>query len=64
MITIKKGKEPISLTEYRASGGRKFDDLDSATKKDIRDSLLKEQGYICAYCMKRIGRDRNHDGLY
>ncbi len=58
MITIKKGKEPASLTQFRAGGGKKFDDLDSETKNDIRDSLLKEQGYLCAYCMKQIGRNK------
>lgn len=62
MITIRKQREPKSLTQFRASGGKKFDDLDSVTKNELRASLLKEQGYICAYCMKRIGRDRNEDG--
>lgn len=62
MITIRKQREPRSLTQFRASGGKKFDDLDSVTKNELRASLLKEQGYICAYCMKRIGRDRDEDG--
>ena len=59
MITIKKNKEPESLTHFRASGGKKFDDLDSETKNDLRDALLKEQGYLCAYCMKQIGRNKD-----
>lgn len=59
MITVRKGHEPVSLTQFRASGGKEFENLDSATKNEIRDSLLKEQGYICAYCMKRIGRGRS-----
>lgn len=64
MITIKKRHEPLSLTKFRASGGKRYDSLDAATKNDIRDSLLKEQGYLCAYCMKRIGRDRNEEGKH
>ena len=64
MITIKKGHEPLSLTEFRSKGGEKFDDLDSQTKEDIRSFLLKEQGFLCAYCMRRIGRDKNDDGFY
>lgn len=63
MITIRKNHEPVSLTNFKSKGGKRFDDLDAQTKTDIRNSLLTEQGYICAYCMKRIGRDRNEDGL-
>lgn len=61
MITIRKNHEPVSLTQYRAGGGKKYDNLDSNTKNDIRDSLLKEQGYLCAYCMNRIGRRNGAD---
>ncbi len=64
MITIRKKSEPTSLTHFRASGGKKFEDLDTKTKEDIRASLLSEQGYLCAYCMKRIGRDKNEEGYY
>lgn len=52
MIYIKKGKEPRSLTEYRSRMGATYDDFKD--KSDIRSSLLKEQGYLCAYCMRRI----------
>lgn len=64
MITIKKGQEPRSLTIFKAKGGEKFDNLDAKTKEDIREALLKEQGFLCAYCMRRIGRDKNEDGYY
>ena len=62
MITIRKRPEPSSLTHFRSMGGKKFDDLDAKTKDEVRESLLLEQGYICAYCMKRIGRDRDEEG--
>ena len=29
-------------------------DADADVKKTLRESLLKEQGYLCAYCMRRI----------
>ena len=51
MILIRKGSEPHSLTRYRKSA---FAYFDGCNKNDIRESLLKEQGYLCAYCMRRI----------
>lgn len=55
MIYIKKGKEPTCLKKYKSSD--KFEDLTSEDKSDLRNSLLVEQGYLCAYCMKRIYKD-------
>ena len=46
MITIKKGSEPHEWTKKRATPGASFESI-----PELRDSLLKEQGYICAYCM-------------
>jgi len=51
MIFIKKGKEPHSLTEYKKQPHAFYD---NCNKDDIRESLLREQGYLCAYCMRRI----------
>lgn len=56
MLYIKKGKEPNSLTKYKKEVGAYYD---GCNKDDIRVSLLKEQGGICAYCMRRIS---NHEG--
>ncbi len=50
-IAKDSANEPTSLKEHRSTPGASYDDCD---KKDIRESLLKEQGYICAYCMQRI----------
>ena len=59
---IIKTKEPKSLTTYRAGISKKdlanlekFDDSPSIVKDDLRSKLLEEQGYICCYCMERIG---------
>lgn len=51
MKLIRKGKEPKSLTFYKKQANAYYDGAD---KVDIRQSLLEEQGYLCAYCMKRI----------
>lgn len=47
--------EPRSLKETRSTPGASYDDCN---KEDIRLALLKEQGYICAYCMRRIDNNR------
>ena len=55
MILIKKGREPESLTQYRKQPFAYYDGCDKAP---IRERLLIEQGYLCAYCMRRI--DKQH----
>lgn len=54
MIYINKGAEPGSFLWYRQQPNARFDDMDSEIKEDLRKSLLKEQGHLCAYCMCRI----------
>lgn len=49
MIRIQKTKEPASWTEHRLTEGAQYEATD-----DLRNALLKDQGYICAYCMRRI----------
>ena len=68
MKNIKKGTEPNSLAEYRNSieidyskdskiARRIFDN--NPDKNILKTFLLKEQGYICCYCMQRI-KDNHH----
>jgi len=52
MRTIRKGTEPKSLTQYRASGGKDYEGY--REKDDLRKSLVREQRGICCYCMARI----------
>ena len=54
MRKINKGKEPNGLKEYRAIPGANYKDMSTTCKDELRDSLLKDQGYICAYCMRHI----------
>lgn len=56
MIYIQKMSEPESLRKYRNTPGADFDSME---KTELRSNLLKEQGYLCAYCMKRIRESRD-----
>jgi len=58
MKYIKKGTEPASLTEFRAAGGKDFDDYRG--KKELSRRLMEEQGFICCYCMQRIKPETVH----
>ena len=49
MIKITKNKEPKEWTQYRNTPG-----VDYQSIPQLVDALLQEQGYICAYCMRRI----------
>lgn len=49
MILIQKKLEPKEWQEYRNTPG-----VDYQSIPELVDSLLEEQGYICAYCMRRI----------
>ncbi|MBC2698059.1 MAG: TIGR02646 family protein [ANME-2 cluster archaeon] len=37
-----------------------YDDLVNPEKKEVKDSLMKEQGYICCYCERRLTNDDSH----
>lgn len=58
-INKKRENEPQSLIEYRSTPNANYNDCN---KEDIRLALLKEQGYICAYCMQRISNKTNRNG--
>ncbi|MCP4115780.1 MAG: TIGR02646 family protein [Desulfobacteraceae bacterium] len=55
MRAIIKGRPPKELTEYRLQPDAEYDGPNfTPVKAVIKEQLLKEQGYLCAYCMKRI----------
>lgn len=57
MIFIKKNTEPKSLINWKKSNpGRLYNDLPSPLKREIRNSLLKEQGFVCCFCGTAIGK--------
>lgn len=49
MIKIDKTREPQSWTQHRLTEGATYE-----ATADLKDALLADQGYICAYCMRRI----------
>ena len=57
MIWIQKGPEPASLTQYRCQPHSYYDGY--SHKDELREALLRDQGYLCAYCMRRIRNDRD-----
>lgn len=55
MRKIAKNKEPREWTRYRLTPNVDYESI-----PELRKSLLEEQGYICAYCMRRIPhKDKN-----
>ena len=60
MLNITRPHEPSSLTSYRQQPDAEYDGpLFTPVKSDIREALVISQGYLCAYCMKRIYNDRS-----
>lgn len=57
MLLIKKNSPPKEFVTYAQQEGARFDDMPSDVKNILRHALLEEQGYVCAYCMRRIGVD-------
>ena len=61
MIPIKKSAPPAILLEKQAIARERglnskdaYDLLNHAEKQLVLDSLMKEQGHLCAYCMRKI----------
>ena len=62
MIKILKNSKPGSLLMHKKSGGD-YNSISADTKKELRESLIEEQGFVCCYCLKRIPEnkmDLNH----
>ncbi len=58
MINISKYSQPGTLIKYKSTSKAKFDGPGfTETKKEIRTNLLKEQGFLCAYCMVSLEDD-------
>jgi uncharacterized protein (TIGR02646 family) len=57
MIEIKKGPGPNELLQYRYTENATYAGMPSDIKNKVKESLIEEQGYLCAYCMCRIDLD-------
>ncbi len=65
MKFIKKEPEPAFLTSWKEGDHEdwvpSWGALDGTDeKKDLKDALMNEQGYICCYCNIRISRENSH----
>ncbi|EPM1919831.1 retron system putative HNH endonuclease [Vibrio parahaemolyticus] len=58
MRQITKGRQPNSLVQYKRQQDATYNNLPQNVRNDLKSSLLQEQGYVCAYCMKRISTDK------
>lgn len=54
MIHIRKTQAPAEFIKANKIYKCHFDDMDTEVKNQLRQSLLQEQGYLCAYCMGAI----------
>ena len=63
MLEIKKQGEPRKLLEYRQRNFASYADMPADVKGQVLESLLLEQGHLCAYCMCRI-RQPERDGAF
>lgn len=68
MIFIRKLKPPSELDELKRSSedrglteNEAYNTLRNPLKQRVRDLLVKEQGHLCAYCMRRIPDERISD---
>lgn len=57
MIYIKKSKEPPVLIQYKKKKYAHYEGMPREVRAAVKESLLAEQGYLCAYCMRRITAD-------
>lgn len=64
MLHIEKSSEPSKLCEHRQNKATEptYGNLPPATKEVIRQSLLDDQGYLCAYCTQRISAELDDRG--
>lgn len=54
MIQIIKKQCPKALKKYSKKKGASYGGIPEKVKQSLRNSLLVEQGFLCAYCMCRI----------
>ena len=54
MIKITKRKEPRELRQHRLQKFSSYSNMPKNVKKKVLESLIAEQGGLCAYCMCRI----------
>ncbi len=54
MLYIEKSQEPAELAQAKRDGLTHYRDLSGKPKMAVQQAILREQGELCAYCMKHI----------
>ncbi len=54
MLRYAKGADPRCLVEARATPDATWESLGKAQKDELREALVRDQGWLCAYCQRRI----------
>jgi uncharacterized protein (TIGR02646 family) len=64
MKLVLKGTEPASFTDWKSSTNDEwsptYSTLQNPQKRDLHDSLLREQGFFCCYCGRDIDTSNSH----
>ncbi len=64
MKFIEKGKEPEDFTMWKEQENDDWHPsyayLRGDPKKAVKDALMREQGYLCCYCERRLTDDDSH----
>jgi len=64
MKHIQKYQEPHALAEWKALANDDwqptYDDLSGEPKIELKNSLMREQGYLCCYCERRLTDSDSH----
>ncbi len=64
MKHITKGAEPRELVEFKAAENSdwkpSYDNLTNEAKTALKASLMREQGWICCYCERRLVDNDSH----
>ena len=64
MKYISKGSEPQTFADWKALANENwqpsYGDLSGETKKAVATALMREQGYICCYCERRLRYEDSH----
>ena len=70
MIEVKKGSEPEELKnlrkkcqEEKLSPKESFRRLQNPLKRQVLESLKRDQGQLCVYCMSKIPREDKDPGI-
>lgn len=54
MLRYRKGAEPDELKSMRSTPDASYGSLGTSEKDPLRAALVRDQGFLCAYCQQRI----------